>query len=228
MMRGRTIDWPKTVLQVLALLFINPWSRAILGLCILAGGLIWGLSSHQVAYVQGGQGSYQTFLSEDNSFIVFQQGSTDNYYVMRIPDYSPAVDSATVLQDMHAASSFNFIASTDFLKVDSFIRGSGAYVGQAHPIEKIVFYGVGQQNPLTYINVEYSGNPNGYMINNWPYASPLMLAGALCIVLSLLFERRAQKRKKLAAAAELAALEARPSPFARELGESSGQFPQKP
>jgi hypothetical protein len=218
--RGRPENLPAILFQLLLLLFTNPWGRVILGLCVFTGGLIWGLHSHQVAYVQGGQGVYHTFLSQDNGYVLFQQGDTSNYYVMHIPDYSPPVNTATILNDMRATGNFSFIASTDLVTVDATVAETGAYVGQAHPIEKVVFYDASQGSSLTYVSSEYSGNPNGYTINTWPYASPLMLAGALCIILSLLFLRRAEERKKQAALAALAEIEARPSPFARELSEN--------
>lgn len=223
MVRGRAVDIPKLILQLFILLFINPWGRVILGLCVFAGGLIWGLNSHQVAYVNvpENQGIYQVFLSDDNSLLIFQQQDTDSYYVMPISNYSPFVDTATIMSEVRASDSFSFIASTDFVQINGTVTQTGAYISQAHPIEKAVFYDAQHQHPLTYVSSDYSGNPDGYTVNNWLYASPLILAGALCVALSLFFERRARERKKLAVQAELAALRARPSPFARELAEGS-------
>jgi hypothetical protein len=218
--RGRPENLPEILFQLVLLLFTNPWGRVMLGLCMLTGGLIWGLQSHQVTYVQGGQGVYHTFLTQDNGYVLFQQDATDNYYVMHIPDYSPPVDTATILNDMRTTGNFSFIASSELVTIDATVVGTGASIGHAHPIEKVVFYDASHQNSLTYVSSEYVRNPNGYTINTWPYASPLMLAGALCIILSLLFLRRSQERKKRAALAELAEIEARPSPFARELAEN--------
>ncbi len=198
----------------------------IIGCGLFIGGLIWGLNSHQVSYIQGGQGVYQTFVTEDNAYIIFQQSDTDNYYVMHTPDYAPEVDTNTILNLMQPGSSFSFIASTDTVTIASMVKDTGQYIGHAHPIERVVFYDAKQQKSLTYTSSEYSGNPNGYTINNWPYASLLMLAGVLCTGASILFLARSRRRKKLAIAANLAALEAMPSPFARELAADTPQTRQ--
>src|SRR5260370_1401378 len=81
------------LLRFFLVLFIHPWGRVILGITFFSGGLVWGLFSHQVSYVQGGHGPYQAYLTEDNGFVIFQQESTNNYYFMHIPDYSPADDT---------------------------------------------------------------------------------------------------------------------------------------
>lgn len=205
--------------RLLLLLVTTSVGWIIIGTGLLIGGLIWGLNSHTVAYVQGGQGLYHAYLSDDNGFILFQQEGTDKYYVMHIPDYTPFVDTATILSDMHSSNAFSFIASTNVVTINAQIRGTGTFVNTAHPIEKVVFYSPNHQSSLTYVNAEYSGNPNGYTINNWPYASLLIAAGALCIGGGLFFILRRRHRQKQDRAAQLAALETAPSPFARELGE---------
>lgn len=200
----------------------------IVGIGLFIGGLVWGLNSHHVSYIQGGQGRYQTFVTEDNASIIFQQSGTDNAYVVHTPDYSPEVDTSTILSLMRPGGSFSFIASTDMVKIDAIVKDTGQYISYAHPIEKVVFYSTNHQNPLTYISSEYSGNPNGYTINNWLYAAPLMLAGMACACASILFLMRSRQRQKMAMAANLAVLEARPSPFARELAEDSARTQQHP
>lgn len=201
----------------------------IIGIGLFIGGLVWGITSHQVSYVQGGQGSYQTFVTEDNAYIIFQQSGTGDYYVMHTPDYSPGVDTNMILKLMQPGGSFSFIASTDMVKIDAMVNDTGQYINYAHPIEKVVFYGANQQNnPLTYTSSEYSGNPGGYTVNNWPYAAPLALAGVVCAGAPILFLTRSRRRRKLAAAANLAALEAMPSPFARELAADSSRVQQQP
>src|SRR5260370_1401377 len=97
MMYARSGNLPMALLRFFLVLFINPWGRVILGILVFSGGLVWGLFSHQVSYVQGGHGPYQAYLTEDNGFVIFQQESTNNYFVMPIQDYSPEVDTATIL-----------------------------------------------------------------------------------------------------------------------------------
>ncbi len=205
-------------LRFLLVLVTTSLGWVVIGVGLLVGGLIWGMNSHQVSYVQGGHDHYQAFLTQDNGYIIFQQVNTDNYYVMHIPDYSPAIDTATILDDMHSAGDFSFIASTDSMRVGAYVESTGQHIDTGHPIEKVAFYGASHLNSLTYTNADYSGDPTGKTINYWLYAGILMLAGVLCAGNGLLFFARGKQRRKEAAAAERARLESMPSPFARELG----------
>ena len=142
---------------------------------------------------------------------MFRQQTTGNLYVIQDTNFRPGPAGAfdgsatyTVPEDL------SFIASPDTV----FVAWS---VGLAHPIEKVTFDGT------TYVSTEYQTYPHGYTINNWPYASPLMLTGVLCIGLSVGFLRRTRKQQKLAAAAKQEELDDIPSPFARELGEEAMQ-----
>lgn len=213
--RGVTgLELPRFIL----LLVTTSLGWLIIGIGLLIGSLAWGLSSHQVAYAQGGQGFYHVFPSDGNDILLFQQDDTDNYYVMKITDYTPFVDPATILNDMRVANAFNFVASTDEVVVNFQII-NGPFVPTAHPIEKVTFVDPRGLNRVTYTAATYSGNPNGYTINNWPHASLLLLAGAVCTSGALFFLVRGRRRRKLAKATELAELAAMPSPYARELGE---------
>lgn len=207
-------------------LFATKWGWAIIGLVALIGGLAWGLTSHQIAYVQGNQGKYQMDLT-NAGVILFQQVNTSNYYVLEPAKFTQE-DINLIPIENGQYSRFNFIASTDSIYLDAYDRTTGVTISYAHPIEKVTFYDKNGQNPVTYTTADYSGNPNGYTINNWPYASPLMLAGALCAGIMFFFIAKDRKRLRLAKAAELAALEARPSIFARELGQGTVSTPPQP
>lgn len=191
----------------------------LLGSVLLVGGLVWGLNSHQVTYIQGGQGNYQIYVSEDNSFLCFQQGTTNNYYVMMLKDYPQALDLGTIQNDIQAHNRFTFTASTESTQLNSEVKGSGAFISSALPIEQITFYNNQGANPITYTSTRFAGNPNGYAVNNWPFAGPMALAGAIGAGAALYILISKRRRLKLAQAKELTELEARPSPFARELRE---------
>lgn len=207
-------------------LFATKWGWAIIGLVALIGGLAWGLTSHQIAYVQGNQGAYQ--IDQTNiGYILLQQMGTSNYYVLEPNKFTQEDINLTPILDGQYPI-FTFIASTDSTYVDLYDKTTGVTISYAHPIEKITFYEKDGHNPVTYTTADYSGNPNGYTINNWPYAGPLMLAGALGAGIMFFFIAKDRKRLRLAKAAELAALESRPSIFARELGQGTVSAPSQP
>jgi hypothetical protein len=214
------------LLRFILMLVATSMGWIIIGSSLLICGLVWGLNSHQISYVQGGQGTYQIFISEDNSFICFQQNGTNNYYVMYVTNYTPFADPATIQSELQSHSRLFFLASTDTIKIDSQIVGNNTFVASAHPIGQITLLDSNGENPVTYTNPVYAEHPTGYTVNNWPYASLLILAGVICDGISIFFLVLSRQRRKLARAAEMAELEARPSPFARELGE--GSMPMAP
>lgn len=178
----------------------------LIGVGLFLGGLIWGLNSHQISYVVGDQGAY-TISSAENNFYVFRQQTTGNLYVIQDANFHPGPAGAFDASATYTVpKDFRFIANPDTV----FVAWG---VGLAHPIEKVTFDGT------TSVSTEYQMYPHGYTINNWPYASPLMLTGWLCLGLSVGFLTRARKQQKLAAAAKQVELDALPSPFARELSE---------
>lgn len=198
----------------------------LLGTGLLIGGLIWGSTSHQVSYIAGNRGAYNVFL--DSGFIYFQQEQTNNYYVINTVDFSPSIagviDSSSLIYTpgqpnvpslVYVPGKFTFIARNDTIHVN--YSGVSTIINFAHPIEQITL------NGTVYTSDEYLAFPHGYMINNWPYAGSLMGLGAVFIGFSIFFLLRRRKRQKLAVAAERAAIDAIPSPFARELAEKTRQ-----
>jgi hypothetical protein len=214
--RGRP---ESAVLHFFIILFATTGGWIVLGTGLLIGGMIWGLNSHQVVYTQGGQGNYELYVSDDDSSICFQQGSTSNFYVMLITDYTPAVDPATLQNALKDHDRFSFIATSESIQLNSEIEGLGTLISSAHPIEQVTFYNSQGGNPITYTNTQYAGNPNGYTVNNWPFAAPMALVGAAGAGLALYLLLNKRRRQQQARAQELAELAAMPSPFARELGE---------
>lgn len=180
----------------------------LIGTGLLLSGLIWGLNSHQVSYVAGNQGIY--VVSAYDGVSTFRQPETGDLYVIQDKDFQPGFASAFASSTYAVPQDVHFLASSDLVFV-------GWGVGFAHPIEKVTFDGA------TAVSTEYQQHPHGYTVNNWPYASLLMLTGMLCLGLSVDLLTRARKRQKRATAAKLAALTALPSPFARELGEKRMQ-----
>jgi len=205
-------------------LIATKWGWLVIGIGLLVGGLIWGLNSHQASYMHSdSQTKYDVSTGTTSGNTYINVDETDNYYVAFSIDFIVPQDT------INRATSYTFIARTDTSTLNPPLHLSdGTTIDSAHKIEKLVFYD--QQNNVlaTYTTAEYASNPNGYDDNNWPYASLLMLAGVLCAGTMLFFIVNGRKYQKLALAAERAALEARPSIFARELDQGTTQTAQQP
>lgn len=201
--------------RLLLLLVITGMGWMIIGTGLLIGGLIWGLNSHQVSY-QNSQtdASYHIGSGTQTGNIYINADGSSDYFVAVSGDFNPPISQSAITN----SASISFVARTDTTGVDLQLS-DGTVISAAHPIEKLVFYDKNGNIIASYTTAEYLANPNGYTINNWPYASLLIGAGVLCIGGGFFFILRRRQRQKQDRAAQLAALEAAPSPFARELGE---------
>lgn len=187
------------------------WGWALIGIGLLIGGLVWGLNSYQVTYEKGQPGmNYATYVGEFGNIYFRSEGST-NYFVARPADFNQEIDTNV----FKTPGTISFIARTDTIKIDANLNGT--HIQQAHMVEKLVVYDLSGHQLASYMTPEYKANPGGYTVNNWPYASLLMLAGVLVAGIMLFFIIRARQRQKQASAAKRVELENRPSPFAREL-----------
>src|SRR5258708_1026146 len=114
-------------------LLTSKWGWTTIGFVLLIGGLIWGLNSHQVAYLQGNQGQYR-LITTNGGIVLFQQENTSNYYVMDPGNFTQADINLNPIENGQF-SRFNFAASTDTVYVDVYHTSTATTVRYHHPIE---------------------------------------------------------------------------------------------
>lgn len=218
-------------LRLILLLVTTSLGWVVIGVGLLIGGLIWGLNSRQASY-QSYQFSshYHIGTGTQSGNVYINTDGSNEYFAAFEFDFSPIINPA----DIDKTAAVMFIARTDTSTLNPPLNSNGTIINEAHKIEKLVLYDQYGNIIRTYTTAEYNANPHGYNANYWLYGGILMLVGFLCTGNGLLFFVRGRQRQKEAAAAELARLESRPSPFARELGQTASaqtyqgteQYPQ--
>lgn len=202
----------------------------VIGIGLVVGGLIWGLNSRQAVYqTYSITSNYQMSQGTVSDNVYIKMDGSNDYFAAFMFDFTPSINP----DDLDKTAEISFIARADTSTLNPPLSTDGTTITAAHKIEQLVLYDQNGNIIRSYTSAEYLANPNGYNVNYWPYASMLICAGVLCAGSALFFLTRKRQRRKLAMAAELARLEATPSPFARERGEVNrtqayqglGQYP---
>lgn len=179
------------MVRLVMLLLSRRWGLMVVGAILIIAGLIWGATSHQVAfttYAPGDITSHYNVYSGDLGNTYFNvQGSSD-YFIARKEDFNPAIDTNS-LSDKTAAVSF--IASSE--KADVAANLEGHHIDSEFIVEKVVFYDDHNQPLATYTSQEYNANPNGFYNNNWLKAIWLVIIGALLFVVAFIFPMLVKK-----------------------------------
>lgn len=213
-MRYRGSGWELP--RLLLLLVTSSLGWVIIGVGILIGGLVWGINSHNVNYQSyPARSDYHVGTGRQSGNIYINLDGSPDYFVAFKSDYL----QDSISSDLDNFAAVGFVARTDASQLNPALNTGTTTINAAHKIEKLVFYDERGNVLHTYTTDEYNAHPTGYTINNWPYASILILVGLLAGGNGLFFYINGRQRRQLAAAEERARLEAAPSPFARELGE---------
>jgi hypothetical protein len=80
------------VIRLLILLLTRRWGLIIVGTLLLIGGLVYGATSHQVAYQSVGKGTVAHFLSGDNQVGYLEMDGNSALYVLNEGDFTPVID----------------------------------------------------------------------------------------------------------------------------------------
>lgn len=176
------------MLQFALPLFIRRWGLALVSIALIIGGLILGMTSHQV--------SYQTYLPDPNyqlsagqqSGNIYINASTE-YFAAFHGDFTPAITSS----DLDKTAEVAFVARTDTSALSPALNTGATVVNNAHKIEKLFLFGQDGNIIQTYTTAEYSANPGGFYANNWPLAGALIVVGLLLATADLVYPTMAKK-----------------------------------
>ena len=153
------------------------WGLIIVGAALIIGGLIWGLTSHQVSYVQFNNVSanaYDIGVGETSGNVYINQHGSDDYYAGFKSDFSVPQD------EIDNTASFSFVARTDTSSLDPALHApDGKTINDAHKIEKLVLFDQNGKMLGTFTTAEYNANPNGFSDNEWIKSIWLILVGLI-------------------------------------------------
>jgi hypothetical protein len=155
-------------------LLTRRWGLFILGILLLLGGTIWGLTSHQVTYQTSQQGvTYHIAIGETSGNVYINPDSSSDYFVAFKSDFNPPISQ----NDIDSSNTIDFVARTDTNSLDPALKTNGTTINDAHKIEKLIFYDKNGNVQQTFTTAEYKASPNGFNDNEWIKAIWLVIVG---------------------------------------------------
>ena len=202
------------------------------GIVLVIVGLIAGaVGSHQVSYEDSLQiVSYHVNTGTQSGNVYINADGSSDYFVAQNGNFNPPIAQSEV----DNSSTVSFVARTDTTSINLDVNGTT--ISEAHPIEKLIFYDKNGNVLSTHTTADYTNNPNGFYVNQWPYAIWFIIVGVILGVGAFLFPML-RKRPRGSASIPAAAVGAQPSqpyqqyqqpdPY-RQTYQGPGQYPQYP
>jgi len=172
----------------------------VTGLLCAIGGVLIGVSSHQVAYRNPGREIVAHFLSgggsSSNRIGYLQMVDDDNLYLINEDDFSPSVKD----NSFGDGDSISFIyRPVDTTGINVSATNTSTHLqGQAYVIEQITVLPSNGSNgvtPVTYTSSEYSKDPRGYFQSNWLLGGGLLALGLLLVVVGFILQLLRGRKK---------------------------------
>lgn len=169
------------------LLLRRPWGWLIVGIALVIGGLIWGLTSHGISYQNSSQsGTFSWAIGESTGNVYIHPDGSSNYFVA----FSGSFNQAITEDEMNKSVGLSYVAQTTTSTLDPAFDDNGTTVNDAYKIEKLVLYDKNGNVQETFTTSEYQNNPTGFYDNEWLKAIWLVLAGLVVTILSIIFMAR--------------------------------------
>jgi hypothetical protein len=161
------------------------WGLILIGAIMVIGGLIWGLTSHQVGYQSSQQNvTYRIAIGSQSGNTYIHADRSSDYFAAFSGDFNPPITQSAI----DNSNTISFVARTDTSSLNPALNApDGSTVNDAHKIEKLVFYDKSGNVQGTFTTTEYDANPNGFNDNEWLKAIWLIIAGVLVAVAAFLY-----------------------------------------
>src|SRR5579883_2339109 len=172
----------------LRFLFTRRRGWALIGALIVAGGVLWGVSSPTIPYESSPVDAHYFMGAVSNGDVYIWTSDPHNpiFYVARHEDFSSPISAASVTIKGYVS----FIARSDTIYVNQDLT-SHVHATEAHIIEQLTLYDNNEHPLNTYDATSYTPNSTGYFDNRWwPGASATMAAGLLIAYIALFVRRK--------------------------------------
>jgi len=176
--------------RLIILLLTRRWGLLIVGVALIIGGVVWGMTSHQVTYQTSKQDvTYHIAIGETSGNVYINPDGSSDYFVAFKNDFNPQITQS----DIDNSDTISFVARTDTSSLDPALEVNGTTINDAHKIEKLVFYDKSGNVQKTFTTAEYQANPNGFNDNEWIKSIWLIIAGAILALLALIVPMMVKK-----------------------------------
>lgn len=175
-----------SLVRLIRLLLSNRLAMIITGAILVLIGLVYGITSHQVNYIQSTDGTdYQLTTGTQTGNLYINVKGSSEYYVAFNSDFQ------VPQSELDTPGSVSFIARSDTSTLDPALNApDGSTITEAHKIEKLVLTDQSGAPLGTFTTPEYDANPNGVYVNNWLAGGGIAAVGLLLALLSLVIHRQ--------------------------------------
>lgn len=163
-----------TLLRLALLLLTRRWGWMALGAVLIIIGIVLGVASHQVSYQTINHGSFTPYVVSDGNDYLQTSGST--YYVITESELSPTFNGLSIFK---TSQTFSMIARTDSQNVDVQLSDGTHLQGTGYKVEKIDVLDSNGTPTQSFVDSEYTKNPNGFYENDWPGGIALIVLGLI-------------------------------------------------
>ena len=163
-----------TLLRLALLLLTRRWGWMALGAVLIIIGIVLGITSHQVSYQTINHGSFTPYVVSDGNDYLQTSGST--YYVITESELSPTFNGLSIFK---TSQTFSMIARTDSQNVDVQLSDGTHLQGTGYKVEKIDVLDSNGAPTQSFVDSEYTKNPNGFYENDWPGGIALIVLGLI-------------------------------------------------
>lgn len=177
-----------SLIRLTRLIFRSRTAMIIVGIIVVIIGLVYGLTSKQVNYIQSDDNAtYHLGTGQQSGNLYINADGSSDYFVAFSSDF-------TVPQsELDTPGSVSFIARSDTSTLDPPLNASdGSTITEAHKIEKLVLKDNNGATLGTFTTPEYDANPNGVYVNNWPFGLVILVIGLVLFGLSFAIHRPKQ------------------------------------
>lgn len=180
------------MIRLLLFLLTRRWGLIVLGSLLAFGGLVFGASSHQVAYQTLHQGGTFRFIAVEGGtdYILLN----DTYYVVNENNVSPAFDGPAFGRNNNLTLS-SLTYRTDSSSIDVKLTDGTQLQGTAYTVEQFVVTDTSGSHQQTYTTAEFIQNPNGFYENDWVGGLEILVVGLSIAGLAIFIPRLRGKNK---------------------------------
>jgi hypothetical protein len=165
--------------------------RIVLGASLLIGGIIYGVTSHNIVYSQAPQGRYRVHEMDNGAYYIQPDGTHTYYIINRMSDFIPFFDPNTFDQNKYFTALTYQSDSPQNISFDTHDDNDipiGHESGTGYPLVHIALGDTPHHTRASYSTAEYNQHPSGFYENRWLGSAPYIGVGLLVLLFTFVLQ----------------------------------------
>ncbi|GCE12556.1 hypothetical protein [Tengunoibacter tsumagoiensis] len=155
---------PGAIFRLFIFIFGTQAGRITTGVLLIIGGMIYGITSHQIVY-RHITGNFKIHVLDDgNDYFEDLNAQTKTYYAVDSANFTPYPEGE-ILTNGVAVTSLTYVADAHY-SINIELANAPSLVGTAYTAVQFTMESQGSA-PSSYAFADYSQHPDGYYDNHW-------------------------------------------------------------